>query len=524
MIWFVVVISCKKTPGANKPPIAVAGPDQSIILPIDSILLDGSASSDPDGTISEWLWTIISGPASLNIISASTAETVVRNLDKGVYQFELKVTDASGFFSKDTIKVFVHDSLHINQPPVVRIIYEGHILLPADSVYLVGSSSYDPDGQIVNYVWSKIAGPGQFNIISPNSADTKVKNLVAGVYEFELKVADEWGLSSKRSAIVIVDPEITRPVINLQLIPVGTLSIHRNHVAVTTAGSKIFFAGGTLPLYDAVSRVDIYDINSQTWSTAELSMARGLIIAFAIGNQIYFAGGATGVYDGGVGNTVTRVDIYDVTSNLWSTIEAPNPVFRRLLWGPKTAIVGSKAFHTDFTFDAGTNSWLTLPPLTIPPRSGVAVASVGNKVFFAGGSDPWDADRVDIYDVSSNTWSANFLSEERGFITTITMNNNVFFAGGRWIYSSNKIDIFDSATQVWSGAHLTQATVLADAAVAGQKILFFGNNRVDIYDVSSDTWLIADIPYSLFPGNDNIISAGGDVFVQKGAQVWRVQF
>ena len=44
-----------------KPPIAISGPVQVITLPTDSILLDGSTSSDPDGTISDpiaigWLW------------------------------------------------------------------------------------------------------------------------------------------------------------------------------------------------------------------------------------------------------------------------------------------------------------------------------------------------------------------------------------------------------------------------------------------------------------------------------------
>ena len=34
--------------------------DQMIALPTDSILLNGSASNDPDGTISEWLGKKIS--------------------------------------------------------------------------------------------------------------------------------------------------------------------------------------------------------------------------------------------------------------------------------------------------------------------------------------------------------------------------------------------------------------------------------------------------------------------------------
>jgi hypothetical protein len=56
--------SCEGCINGNRPPTAVAGSDRVITLPTDSISLDGSSSSNPDGTISEWRWTKISGPAS----------------------------------------------------------------------------------------------------------------------------------------------------------------------------------------------------------------------------------------------------------------------------------------------------------------------------------------------------------------------------------------------------------------------------------------------------------------------------
>ena len=59
-----VFTSCQKERGSNKQPLAVAGPDQVITLPADSVLLDGSNSSDPDGRISAWQWTKVAGPAS----------------------------------------------------------------------------------------------------------------------------------------------------------------------------------------------------------------------------------------------------------------------------------------------------------------------------------------------------------------------------------------------------------------------------------------------------------------------------
>ncbi|HET6769134.1 MAG TPA: hypothetical protein VFH08_17105 [Chitinophagaceae bacterium] len=65
-----ICISCKKESSCegcnenNKPPIAIAGLDQVITLPTDSVSLDGKRSNDPGGTISVWHWTKISGPAS----------------------------------------------------------------------------------------------------------------------------------------------------------------------------------------------------------------------------------------------------------------------------------------------------------------------------------------------------------------------------------------------------------------------------------------------------------------------------
>ena len=85
-------ISCEGCINGNKPPIAVAGSDQVIGLPMDSIALDGSASRDPDGTIAQWLWKKISGPASFQIIAASSVRSGVKDLEAGTYQFELKIT------------------------------------------------------------------------------------------------------------------------------------------------------------------------------------------------------------------------------------------------------------------------------------------------------------------------------------------------------------------------------------------------------------------------------------------------
>src|SRR5215207_1054862 len=86
LIIILIIFSCKKEYSCedceevNKPPIAVAGPDQVITLPTDSILLDGRSSSDPDGTISNWLWKKISGPATFIIVNDAIGRTAAKNL------------------------------------------------------------------------------------------------------------------------------------------------------------------------------------------------------------------------------------------------------------------------------------------------------------------------------------------------------------------------------------------------------------------------------------------------------------
>jgi hypothetical protein len=192
--------------GANKSPIANAGPDQTIFFPIDSVILDGSSSFDPDGAIRSFEWIKISGPASFAINNAAIARTVVKNLAAGAYQFELKVTDNGGLAAKDTLQVMVSNSGQPNRPPVANAGADQTITLPTNTVTLNGSGSTDQDNNITNYSWTKISGPASFNIINSNAVQTQITNLAEGTYQFELKVTDAGGLFARDTIMVTVAP------------------------------------------------------------------------------------------------------------------------------------------------------------------------------------------------------------------------------------------------------------------------------------------------------------------------------
>lgn len=88
-------------------PVANAGPDQMITLPVNATVLNGSGSFDPNGTTLSYSWTKVSGPSSYTIANPNGVQTTITGLTEGVYQFLLKVTDASGYDAYDYVIVIV---------------------------------------------------------------------------------------------------------------------------------------------------------------------------------------------------------------------------------------------------------------------------------------------------------------------------------------------------------------------------------------------------------------------------------
>ena len=103
--------------GKNYPPVANAGPDQTITT--NTVALDGSASTDPNNNISSYLWTKISEPTSSTstIANPGSATAQVTNLVQGIYQFKLRVTDTRGLIDEDEVQVTVLNSSEPSPPP-----------------------------------------------------------------------------------------------------------------------------------------------------------------------------------------------------------------------------------------------------------------------------------------------------------------------------------------------------------------------------------------------------------------------
>ena len=72
------------------------------------LLLMAPALSKAQSQHLKYSWRKISGPSQYRIVSPNAAHTNVTDLAAGVYQFELKVTNAKGLYAVDTMKVTVN--------------------------------------------------------------------------------------------------------------------------------------------------------------------------------------------------------------------------------------------------------------------------------------------------------------------------------------------------------------------------------------------------------------------------------
>jgi len=200
-------VTCKKEYlDAMIPPKAIAGADINLTLPLDSVVLDGGASSDADGTIIDYKWQVISGPSTFTIGNPSVSKTVIKDLIAGVYQIELTITDDDGLMATDILQINVVDPVYPNRPPVADAGPDLYISSWNQIIVLAGTGSYDPDNNIAQFTWTKISGPPSYRIINNTRNEVvHITELTQGNYKFELKVTDAGGLSSADTVLIVFD-------------------------------------------------------------------------------------------------------------------------------------------------------------------------------------------------------------------------------------------------------------------------------------------------------------------------------
>ncbi|MEW8005072.1 MAG: PKD domain-containing protein [Candidatus Thiodiazotropha sp.] len=183
---------------SNQPPNADAGADQTVAAG-ETVQLDGSASSDADGTIVSYNWRQNRGPSVVLQNARTVAPNFLMPADAEL-AFTLSVTDDSGAVTRDFI--VVRSAINNNQPPLADAGIDQTVVV-GEIVQLNGGMSSDPDGSIVKYIWRQISGES-VQLDNNNSAAPTFTAAAPGEIVFRLYVEDNNGSRTPDEVLVNV--------------------------------------------------------------------------------------------------------------------------------------------------------------------------------------------------------------------------------------------------------------------------------------------------------------------------------
>ena len=191
---------------ANTPPSFGQGSNTTIRLPQDSLRI-GNVATAGSCRISTYLWTQLSGPTTVTIVTPAADSSWIKNMVTGTYILQLKATDTCGNYAtvKDTIVVDP-----TNTPPSFGAGTKTAITLPLDSTR-IGNVATAGTCRISGYAWTQVSGPSTATIVTPAADSSWFKNLIAGEYILQLKATDTCGNYATVHDTIIVSSSTTPP-------------------------------------------------------------------------------------------------------------------------------------------------------------------------------------------------------------------------------------------------------------------------------------------------------------------------
>ncbi|GAB6040917.1 PKD domain-containing protein [Endothiovibrio diazotrophicus] len=196
------------TPGFNASPTAAfSATPTSGYLPL-TVALNGSESTDSDGSIVSYVWSSSDGQESAGVSSNLTFSSA------GTYEITLTVTDDQGASHQSTHSIVVDEPS--NESPVASFSMAPSAGVAPLTVVLDGSGSTDPDGSIINYVWNTSDGQTARGISSTLTFSS------AGNYVVTLTVVDDEGATHQSTqSVSVVAPQNQTPTASFILTPSG---------------------------------------------------------------------------------------------------------------------------------------------------------------------------------------------------------------------------------------------------------------------------------------------------------------
>ncbi|NOG53262.1 MAG: S8 family serine peptidase [Planctomycetes bacterium] len=189
-------------PGNQSPVANLAASPLSGNVPLQ-VDFDASGSYDPDGTITDYSWDY-DGDGTYDESTGSSPYAQFIYTVANDYVAMVRVTDNEGATDTDTVTISVTEPG--NEPPVANL---SATPLSGDAPLLVdfnASSSYDPDGTIVDFSWD-YDGDGVYDESTGASPYAQVEYTVPNDYVAMVRVTDDQGdTDTDTVTISVTDP------------------------------------------------------------------------------------------------------------------------------------------------------------------------------------------------------------------------------------------------------------------------------------------------------------------------------
>ncbi len=229
-----------------------------------------------------------------------------------------------------------------------------------------------------------------------------------------------------------------------------------NHHAAEVYGGKLYLIGG---LDAGQGQVQIYDPTTNGWSLGTpMPYPAGACATALINGEIYVAGGIVGEVAGSnIGYTTNAAAVYDPVSNVWTSLPSEPFALNHTAFGTDGTnfyLFGGRAVgnqpdngsNTVQIYFPASNTWVTSadPGSTLAPlpqaRAAMGRACYYNGDFYVMGGETVSGagatanhvyNRVDIYNVASNTWRLGTpMPTAEHSICGALRGNRIYVAGG----------------------------------------------------------------------------------------------
>lgn len=246
------------------------------------------------------------------------------------------------------------------------------------------------------------------------------------------------------------------------------------------------------------------ETSSLSWTRiTDMPSSRSWTQAVYYDGKIYVVGGCSASVAKQFANEVSKLEVYDISTNTWET--KSSMIYSRLgagvvTYNGKIYVFGGfnqnywSANNSCEVYDIATDRWSMLPSMPTG-RSWTKAVVYNNKIYVLGGVGNFYENVMEVFDPSTNSWlTKKSFSKGRYMHAIAARDNKIYLIGGdSWANGSevfNDLQIYDIVTDSWlTKKSMPSAATQLEAVVVNDEVWVFGSDGLcRKYNITSDTW------------------------------------